>query len=57
MEASRRRRRDWMPALPEALPLFETFKISDFPPGKAKSAGAEKMGIFIAFLHYLQVLQ
>lgn len=56
-EASRRRRRDWMPAAPEDLPLFEAFKISDFPPGKAKSAGAEKMGIFIAFLHYLQVLQ
>jgi hypothetical protein len=32
-----------MPALPEALPLFEAFKISDFPPGKAKSAGAEKI--------------
>jgi hypothetical protein len=29
MEASRRRRRDWMPALPEALLFPEAFKISD----------------------------
>jgi hypothetical protein len=50
MEASRRRRRDWMPAAPEALPFPEVFKISDFPPGKAKSAGAEKMGVFIGHL-------
>jgi hypothetical protein len=50
-EASRRRRRDWIPALPEVLPFPEVFKISDFPPGRAKTAGAEKIGSFIEYLH------